>query len=125
MRKRAFSLIEMALAVAIFTIVGQGMLSIFWQGAKVTYLNQQRAIAYNLAREKMEEEYKILPWPPNPVPVNEARAVVDPVLFPGYEREVIITVPYFGYNGLCLIRVNVWWDSGRQTSYLETLKADY
>ncbi len=121
MRKRAFSLIEMALAVAIFTIVGQGMLTIFWQGARVTYLNQQRAIVYNLAREKMEEEYKILPWPA----VNEARAVVDPVLFPGYERQVVVTVPYLGYNGLCLIRVNVWWDSGRQTSYLETLKADY
>lgn len=118
MKEKSLSLIEVTVAVTILALILGGMLGIFWQGSVASKSSQQRTIAYNLVREKLEEKSV---W----LPTSENRAFVDTVAFPGFERQVEMQSPYLGYANLAWIRVTVWWDNGNQSQAIETLKANY
>ena len=145
---KAFSIIEVTIAVAILALVLGGMLAVFHQGAKASLKTRQQAIAYNLLREKLEELSNTNPvlftvsnptcsrppltsCLPRPIcpcssytsPPDEPIATVGG--FPDFEREVDITCPYLGNNNLARIQVIVWWDNGRYSQSVETLKANY
>ena len=53
--KRAFSLIEIAIAIALFALIFGGMLAVFERGAIASKKTQQQAAAYNLARVVLEQ----------------------------------------------------------------------
>jgi prepilin-type N-terminal cleavage/methylation domain-containing protein len=51
----AMSLIEVISAMAIISIVCGGLMTAFFQGSRYLYDDQQRAVAFFLAQEKLEE----------------------------------------------------------------------
>lgn len=133
--KRGFSIIEIAIALALLALVLGGTLSVLDRGFSSARKTRQSAIAYSLIREKLEEfsssTYPSLFFTPNPscpcppytAPPDEARAAVSG--FTGYDREVDVTCPYLGFNNLARITVTVWWNNGAQSQSISTLKANY
>lgn len=119
MRTRGFSIIEVIAAITILFLILGGMLGLFWQGFNSVKKSQDYTVAYSLAREKLEEKIAVSPWPP----VSEAQAAVPG--FAGFEREVVITCPYLGYNDLAYIQVRVFWNNGTQFQEFEVLKANF
>lgn len=117
--KNGFSLIEVAVALTLLALVSGGMLAVFNQGFAAARKTQQRTFVYSLAREKIEEKFATNPWPA----ANETRLAVSG--FAGFEREVVVSCPYLGFNDLARINVTVWWDNGARSQTLETLKANY
>ncbi len=53
--KKGFSLIEVAIAIGVLTLLFGGMLAVFDRGALAARKTQQQAAAYNLARAFLEE----------------------------------------------------------------------
>jgi prepilin-type N-terminal cleavage/methylation domain-containing protein len=126
MKKRAFSLIEIVISIALLTIVMSAMLSIFVQGQRYVRKNRFGTIAGFLIQEKLEELYTTAPTLfSNPGSYNEVRAAVAG--FTGFDREVLVTSPYLGDNGLAFLRVTVWWqgETGEQSRTVQTVKANY
>lgn len=116
--KKCFSLIEVTIAILIFTLISGKMFSVFYHGYKLARQSEGKSLAYNLAREKIEE----LLEDPSVVPTDETRAVVSG--FGNIEREVAVANPFL-ISGLAHIEVTVWWDGGAEQELFETLKADY
>lgn len=114
MSNKGFNLLELMVAIFIFVIIVSGMLAIFSQAEISISENLKRNIAYNLAREKLEEDYK---WPVLP----ESRAQVSG--FPGFERQV--TVNNYYYPQLANVNVTIWWNGGQRNQTFQTLKTDY
>lgn len=55
MTRKAFSLIEVAIAIAVLALVFGGTLAVFDRGAAASRKTKQQAAAYNLARATLEE----------------------------------------------------------------------
>ncbi|TAN62304.1 hypothetical protein EPN16_01885 [bacterium] len=53
--KKSFSLIEVAVAIALLALVFGGALAVFSQGAVASRKTQQQAVAYSLARAFLEQ----------------------------------------------------------------------
>ncbi len=119
MNRRAFSLIEVCAAVIILALIVSSMLGVLWQGNISMQNSRERAIAYTLAIEKLEDKLSANPWPP----ANEALASVSG--FSGFQRQVNIVCPYLGFSDLAHITVTVWWDNATKSQAFETLKANY
>jgi hypothetical protein len=122
--RKSFSLIEVSTAVVLLAIITSGMLGVFSQGAKVVRRSANRAIAYNLAQEKIEEKFRWVASDLNP-PQGEAQGPVTG--FEGFEREVTVVSysdpPEVPVNtDLVVITATVWWDSGNRSISLQTLR---
>lgn len=125
-KNKAFSLIEIVIATALVTIVMSAMLSIFSQGQRYVRKNRLGTVAGFLIQEKLEELTVTTPTLfSNPSSYNQVRAAVTG--FTGFDREVLVTSPYLGDNGLAFLRVTVWWqgETGEQSRTVQTVKANY
>lgn len=119
-RKRGFSLIEISIAVALLALILGGMLGIFWQGFNAARRSQERAVAYSLAREKLEE-YSGVPLAPNGSTTEDYGQIPE---FPDFKR--VVNVSDYLYPGrLKRITVTVFWNSDQNSGSFVTLKADY
>lgn len=114
-----FSLIEVVGAVAILIFILSGALGIFWQGLKVAVNSRKRTIAYSLAREKIEENYR---WPLVNGEFNENYGQIRD--FPEFRRFTSIQ-DYLGVWQLKLIYVKIYWNNDAAGQSFETLKANY
>lgn len=117
--KHGFSIIEIAIALAVLALIFGGMMSVLDRGFLAARKTNKRTTAYSLLREKLEEKFSTAVWPP----VSEAQAAVPG--FTGFQRSVTVTNPYLGFGSLALINVTVLWDSGAQSQSINTIKADY
>ncbi len=126
MKNKAFSLIEIAISIALLTIIMSAMLSIFSQGQRYVRKNRMDTTACFLAQEKLEQLSSPVPnLFSNPSSYNEARAAVTG--FSGFDREVAVSSPYLGDAGLAYLRVTVWWqgETGEQSRTFESVQASY
>ena len=114
-----FSLIEVVGAVVILIFILSGTLGIFWQGLKIAVNSQKRTIAYSLAREKIEENYR---WPLINGEFNENYGQIPD--FPEFRRFTSIQ-EYLGVWQLKLIYVKIYWNNDAVSQSFETLKANY
>lgn len=123
-----FSLIEVAVAIAILGLIAGGMVAIFGQGSKVTDSSRKKVVAVSLAREKLEElNYNfVLPADSgsdaygNITGFTEFRrewnvswADLDGVLGPDYP------------GNLAQIDVRVYWNNNAENITVSTLEASY
>ena len=121
--RKSFSLIEVSTAVVLLAIITSGMLGVFSQGAKVVRKSANRAIAYNLAQEKIEEKIYWVDGGADP----SGEALGNVTGFPGFQREVVVGFysdpPDIPVNtSLGIITVNVLWDNGTRLISLQTLR---
>lgn len=118
-KKSGFSIIEITIALAVLVFILSGMLSVLNSGFLASRKTNKRTTAYSLLREKLEEKFSTVVWPP----VSEALGAVPG--FTSFQRSVIVTNPYLGFAGLALINVTVLWDSGTKSQTIATIKANY
>jgi prepilin-type N-terminal cleavage/methylation domain-containing protein len=124
--KKAFSLIEIAISIALLGVVIGAMLTIFSQGQRYARKVRLATSATFLIQEKLEELYTTdSNLFTNPDSYDEARSAVSG--FSGFERQVDVTAPYLGDAGLAHIAVTVWWqgEKGERWRMMETAKANY
>ncbi len=115
-KKRGFSLIEIAVAIGILSLILGGMLSVYWQSTMVANRNKARMATYNLARAIIE---RYSDW-------NTLQTV-------GSSTNFSFNINNITYNavmqvnsvqpGLNRIIVTINWQ--QSTFILNTLKADY
>jgi len=134
--KKGFSLIEVIAALTIMVLILGGMLGILWQGFAAGRNSQQRTVAYNLARQFMEEYSD---WvrltaragnppvngsytnPPNPVIINNI--TYTPILTIS-DGPCVPGMPFCPPNTeLKQLNVTVSW--GIESYTLTTFKANY
>lgn len=127
MRKRkdvfinGFSLIEVAVALAIFGLIAGGMVAIFGQGSRVTDSSKKKVIAVSLAGEKLEELSRNSVQPAD----SGSEAYGDITGFTEFRREWNVSW-YQGYtNDLAQIDVIVYWNTNAENISISTLKARY
>lgn len=118
-KKRGFSIIEVAISLTLLALVFSGMFAVFDRGFLATRKSRLRTIAYSLIREKLEEKSAVSVWPPTAEPMAAVSG------FAGFEREVVVTTPYLGFNDLAQITVTVRWDNGTQSQSINTAKANF
>ena len=117
--KKGFSLIEISITTVILALICSGMLGIFTQGFNYLGQSKARTIAYNLAREKLEE-YSRLPLSGDLNNTEDYGEITD---FPSFKRVVTIEVEASGK--LIQIAANVYWNNNQENQSIVTLKADY
>lgn len=100
-RKRAFTLLEIMIALIILTLGVVAAVGLFSSGMSSGIDAENTTIAMNLAQRKME---RIRNTDFDTEIISEAKAVVDG--FPLFQREVMVTEPE---TGLKEITVNVYW----------------
>jgi len=116
---KGFSLIEVAAALVMLGIVLTGAINIFSHGLENVRTFQKRTIAYNLAREKLEEYSRI--GISNGTYSEGYGAIAD---FADFRRQVVIA-DYLYPGQLQSITVTVYWESDNQSVTINTLKANY
>jgi hypothetical protein len=118
--RKSFSLIEVCISIVLIAMILAGMVNLFGQGFLASRKVKGKITAYSLLREELENKSGGS-WPPG----SMSRAIVNATYFPGFERQVVCTNPYAGYNELALINVTVWWDNGTKNQSVYTLRANY
>ena len=101
-KSKGFTLLEVLLAVILFTVGFTALLQAMSVGLFAGGENENELVAVNLAQEKIEElrnkSYSAI--------TNETKAVVAG--FPAFAREAVITIPQ---TSLKQVSVNVYWYS--------------
>jgi len=126
--RRGFSLLEVIVATVILATITGTTVEILRQGFRASEESQKRTIAYNLAREKLEEYSGPPSYVPPINPYTEAYGTITG--FSNFKR--VVTVSSFSWPGcpggcgvIRQINVTVYWDSDRKSQSFTTLKADY
>lgn len=117
MKNKAFSLIEIVIAIAILALILGGMTAIFSQGYLYLRKVRYKTIALALLQEKLEEESH---WPPT----SSSEGYGSISGYADFRREV--TVSDYLYPGqLKKVTVSVWWDSDKNSKSISTLVGNY
>ncbi|MCP4652135.1 MAG: hypothetical protein GY858_01970 [Candidatus Omnitrophica bacterium] len=135
LQKKNISLIEVALSIALISMIAVFMLRLFHQGQLYDRSNRMYTIACFLAQEKMEElstdSYAALFTANNPpesgppyslvIPPDELKAPVAG--FADFQRSVDVTCPFYAdretfldveFTDVAHIEVVVYWDGQKQ-----------
>lgn len=120
--KRGFSLLEVIVATVILATITGTTVEILRQGYRASAESQNRTIAYNLAREKLEEYYGY-----SSGTTEDYGTIAN---FRNFKRVVTINWnPYpYGYPPtyyLGLITVTVYWNNDRNSQSFSTLWSYY
>jgi prepilin-type N-terminal cleavage/methylation domain-containing protein len=122
--KRGFSLLEVIVATVILATITGSTVEILRQGYRASAESQNRTIAYNLAREKLEERSA---FPLNYSPSTEGYGQI--ANFPNFKRVVDINPsasPYvYRWADLIQITVTVYWNNDRNSQSFTTFKASF
>lgn len=121
-RKKAFSLIEISVAILMLSLICSGVLGVISQGISYLQRSRERTTAYNLAREVIERYFQ---W--SSLPANGS--YVNPAPYPLTINNITYNVNLNISDGpvapavLKQVEVTVSW--GTQQYDLITLKSDY
>lgn len=136
--RKAFSLIEVAIAIGILALVFGGMLAVFDRGAIAARKTQQQAAAYNLARALLEEYSD---WgrlialtgsnpPANETYTNPPNLIFSPPILLNnitYTPQMAISDGPINPAQLKRLEITISWTDGAiaRSITIATLKADY
>ncbi len=119
-RIKGFTIIEVAVSIAVLSVILGGVLGMFWQGELSLKKSRENIAAYNLARERLEE-YSNTPLASNGTTTEDYNFIVD---YPQFKRVTVVSD--YTYPGeLKRINVTVYWNTDLSSLSFETLKADY
>ena len=120
--KEGFSLIEVGTALAILVLILGGALAVFSQGFNIIDKSKKRTVAYNLAKEAMEEysDWSSLPGNGNYTNPSPYPAIINGVT---YNVDLRISDGPIRPFELKQIDVTVSW--GAESFTLTALKANY
>jgi len=117
--RKGFSLLEVMVSVVILSSITGAAIEIFRLGYRAAAESQNRTIAYNLAREKLEQYSGI---PLNYSGSSEGYGAIANFL--NFRR--VVNVNYYAYGSyLIQITVTVYWNNDRNSQSFTTLKASY
>lgn len=125
-KKRGYSIIEVAISLALLALILSGMLEVFNRGFSAASKTKQSAVMYNLARQTLEQ-YSLF----SAIPANGTYALAAVILnSTTYNRTLDIADGPCVTGQLCppnneLKQVTVTVTTGTNTFSLVTLKADY
>jgi len=127
-KKRALTLIEMAISIIVLSLVFVGVVNVFNMGFKAAAKTKQKTAACNIAREVMEtyDDWSALVTLAGSPPSNGTYTTPpDPVTLNGvvYTPSVVVSDGPVSPLQLKQIDVTVTWDSDSIT--ITTLQADY
>ncbi len=117
---KGFTIIEVAVSIAVLSVILGGIMGVFWQGEISLKKSRENISAYNLARERLEE-YSNTPLASNGAITEDYNSIAD---YPQFKRITVISD--YTYPGeLKRINVTVYWNTDLSSLSFETLKADY
>jgi prepilin-type N-terminal cleavage/methylation domain-containing protein len=128
-RRPGFSLIEVSLALMVLVVILGGAFGIFGQVLRSNRVSEQRLIALNLARERLEEYSAPFDSIAHPVGTStEAYGAIPD--YPSFKRVTVVSdSSYYPApppdSALFGVAVTVMWDQDRQSEGLATLVSDY
>ncbi len=117
---KGFTIIEVAVSIAVLSVILGGVLGMFWQGELSLKKSRENIAAYNLARERLEE-YSDVSLPVNGTATEDYNSITD---YPQFKRVTVVSD--YAYPGeLKRINVTIYWNADLSMLSFETLKADY
>ena len=115
-----FALIETIVALAILSLIFLDMAEIIKLGHSAGSKSKISVDAGSLARTKLEE-YSQIPLPANNTYIDDYNTISG---FPQFRVETAVQDFLSGW-AIKLISTTVYWNSGANSVYFTTLKADY
>ena len=114
--KRAVTLIEVTIAIALLLLILGGLTTTFSQGSRLTRRHKGRVVAYNLARAKFEEKFISFPANEtsnitlNDIAYNITFNVTDGPIYPSELKRFDVIVS---------------WDNDQRNVTIATMKGNF
>jgi prepilin-type N-terminal cleavage/methylation domain-containing protein len=121
-KKRAFSLIEISIAIVLISLIVSGTLGVFSQGFSYLKKYRERTVAYNLGREVMERYFT---WPLPADGTHSNPAPYYPVTLNNVTYNVNLTISPDPVYPTAMKQISVVISWGTQSYTLVSLKANY